>query len=176
MAEFIKSIDYVIKNEGGFVDGHAIGDPGGATNFGITEHMLSFKRGVYCTPDDVKNLKLDEAEVVYFVCFWMPLKLTEVFNQAIGTAIFDIAVNIGMSRAVRFSQIACCIAGYPISADSKMGPETRDVLSKIPAKDFIPHFAQQVSIYYMDLVAKNPHLQKFLHGWLNRAERLKTLI
>jgi lysozyme family protein len=72
----------------------------------MTDEMIGF---LSLKLNEARRSFRAEAEVVYFVFFWMPLKLTEVFNQAIATAIFDMAVNMGMSRAVRFSQIALAL-------------------------------------------------------------------
>jgi type VI secretion system secreted protein VgrG len=174
VANFINAIDYVLQNEGGFVDDPS--DSGGATNFGITEETLSRKRGSHATREDIKSLTRDEAKQVYYAFWWTPLQLSSVQNEAIATAILDMSVNMGLSVVVRFAQISCCVCGKPVTVDNKMGEATVKALNEVVTKDWFEAFEDQVSSHYENIAKKNPKDQKFLKGWLARAQRLYDLI
>lgn len=169
MASFDESIVYVLQNEGGFVDNP--NDIGAATNFGITLHILSIFRKTQCTIDDIKNLGKDEASLIYKNIFWLPMKLDQVIDNSIATAIFDIAVNNGPHFSIVTSQIIC-----DVKADGAMGPETIAAINSKSPSMFIATFQSAVANHYEQIAATNPSQAVFLKGWLNRSERLTTLV
>ena len=68
MADFIAAFKTVIGNEGGYVNNSS--DRGGPTNFGITMKTLQDYRKKSVTIDDVKCLKIEEAQAIYKKFFW----------------------------------------------------------------------------------------------------------
>lgn len=64
MASFEKALAYIKPNEGGFTDNKD--DPGGRTNFGITQKTLnSYSKAGVNLPLDVKDLTWEQAEMIF---------------------------------------------------------------------------------------------------------------
>lgn len=164
------SVDYTLKNEGGFVNNPR--DPGGATNWGITAVSLAAFRNNAVTTDDVKALQHEEAYEIYHRNFWKPLKLGYVNSPKICTAVFDIAVNRGISAAVKYAQEAT-----KMTIDDNLGEKTLAALNGISDMNFIVRFATIVQHGYVELALEKPEQRLgFLPGWSARAMRLLTLI
>lgn len=169
MTNFDHAIEYILENEGGYACEPY--DPGGATNFGISIHMLATARKTAVTIDDVKDLTLDEAKQIYKTYFWNELKLEEI-PLSIGTAIFDMAVNMGQGKATMCAQLALGNS----SVDGILGKRTLDQLKFVDRFEFLYAFIGQIQDFYCNIVIKNPKEIVFLKGWIRRSTRLMTLI
>jgi lysozyme family protein len=156
MAEFQKAIDYVLANEGGYVNNPS--DPGGETNFGISKRAYPFL--------DIKNLTREEAAVIYQRDYW---KFDGISSQRIATKVFDEYVNSEL-HAIRVAQLAL---GYlqagPIVADGKYGPETESFLNAVDEEKFMDEYKARLCKMYCDDGIANPGEMGDLMGWLRRA-------
>lgn len=100
-----RSIDFVLRWEGGYVDNPA--DPGGATNMGIT--MNTYTRWCQAhgqpspTKDDLRNLTSEEAKQIYFEWYWLPSH-SDSMVWPLCLANFDTAVNAGVGRSEEMLQ------------------------------------------------------------------------
>lgn len=166
---FDQAIQYVLQNEGGFIDNPH--DSGKATNFGITIEMLAVFRGGGVTREDVKALTLNEAKMIYRKYFWDQLKL-ESLPQVYATALLDMSVNMGEKKAVEICQKAL----GSTSCDGILGPQTVSALLHTDPKEFIFNYVSGLQDHYVDLVLYNPSEACFLKGWIRRALRLFHLI
>lgn len=173
MAQFEKSISYVLANEGGWSD-----DPNDVpTNFGITQNTLCQWRGKPVGPEDVRNLSLAEAQRIYNFWYWNPLSLNSCKSQNVATAIFDIGVNQGLHAAAMSAQIIVNDhAGVKIKVDGMLGPISMQGINMVAANLFIEEFEKQTVEAYNEIVERNPGKQIYLHGWLNRARKLLSLL
>lgn len=185
MANLFDALEYVLENEGGFSN-HP-NDRGGATKYGITSVLLSAYLQRVATLEDVQNLDEERAQAIYEKEFWNPLRLSEVDDQMIATAIFDIAVNMGPVQAMKLTQAAIndvCVDdalinkyGPPgVGVDGKMGDETLRYLNSLSRDHFIKVLRVKMLAKYSDIVAKIPEQRVFLNGWTKRADRLLTLV
>ena len=95
-ANFTTCLALTLKWEGGFCDNPK--DPGGATNFGITEATLSACRVHVTSRAAVKNLTKDEAAQIYWTHYWQPIN-GDSLPLGVAMVAFDIAVNMGIGRA-----------------------------------------------------------------------------
>lgn len=188
----------VLSTEGGFVDDPT--DRGGTTNFGISLRFLkaegAFDRDGDGAADfdldmdgdidghDVRLLTRGDAVFIYLVCFWQPYEC-ESFARPIGEMLFDQAVNGGglaarkiLQRAVNQCLVQAGSSRRALAIDGRIGPATRQAIEWIlerPAAGMpalIAEFRHQVRERYRAIVANNPSQQRFLRGWLARAERL----
>jgi len=174
MAKLEDCIEYLFSNEGGYSD---LGpDKGGPTKFGITQTDLSQYLKRPCSADDIKNLDRPTATRIYEEFYWIPMDLNSINSTEKATAIFDIGVNCGSHTAIRYAQFSCNGHGALIEVDGYMGPITLNAINSIGISDFILAFYEEVVEGYNDIVKRNPSQEIFLKGWLNRAERLKSLI
>ena len=171
MSDFNDAIPVVLRHEGGFVDNP--NDPGGATDFGISLRWLQSK-GLLAeleaedkTQDEVmaiRSMTKEQAMGYYKAYFWDPPKYQNLNAQSIATKLFDSAVNMGASRAHKLLQ--GCL-GLP--QDGILGPKTFAEANAMSPSVLVVKYQTAQAQFYRDLVAKNPKLEEFLTGWLNRA-------
>lgn len=125
---FDKAIEFTLKWEGGYVDDPD--DPGGETFFGISKKAY---------PNvDIKNLTVSKAKKIYYKDYWIAAGCNNLPTPE-NIALFDTAVNIGVSKAIKIREEA---------------ENWQDIL------------LARVS-YYVKLAEKK-WARKYLRGWLNR--------
>ena len=118
-----QALRHLLGNEGGFVDHPK--DPGGATNFGITQRVAR-ARGYQ---GDMRNLPLATALAIYEKDYWAPIKADQL-PEHLRFHVFDAAVNSGPGQAIKWLQRA---AG--VTQDGVIGPRTLSAASMVtPAK------------------------------------------
>jgi lysozyme family protein len=173
MSLFELSIPTVLRHEGGF--NNVSGDPGGATNFGVSLRWLR-AQGLLeeleheegdVTHDEIQAIKLmtvAEAEAFYQRFWWDAYKYGTIIPQAVATKIFDMSVNLGAPRAHRMVQKA-----LQLDQDGILGPKSMAELNTMSSLTVIISLQNTQAQFYRDLVTANPARQKFLQGWLNRA-------
>jgi lysozyme family protein len=161
VSDFETAIGYLLSNEGAYVDN--VHDSGGSTNFGITQHLLSFYRCTGVTTDDVKNMSIDEAKAIYKKYLWDHLGLSGL-DQSVATALLDIAANMGEHTMTTLAQEAL---GFGIT-DGILGPITKNGLNVIGSRKFLAIFIGKIVDHYCEII--------FLKGWLRRATKLSTLL
>ena len=172
MSDFQRSVDFVLKEEGGFVDNPD--DRGGPTNFGITQETLEDFLGKSVTLEDVKNLPVETAKDIYHRNYWDQLHLDDIGDNALATVCFSLAVLKGVPTVVRAIQQAC---GVPV--DGRMGARTlqafrgnASVRAAVLAKQIIFMAQRQCA----ELVVADPTQLKFLLGWMDRMQNLLGLV
>jgi lysozyme family protein len=169
MAMFELAIPIVLRHEGGYVN--AEGDPGGATNFGISLRWLK-EQGLAgdinhdgdVDINDIKAMTVDDAKAIYRTYWWDKYGYGNILAQAVANKVFDMAVNLGAPRAHKMVQQA-----LDLPQDGILGPESLNGLNTQPSLQLILSLQNIQAQFYRDLVASNPARQKFLNGWLNRA-------
>lgn len=116
MANFKLAFDKVVLHEGGYVNNP--NDKGGETFMGITRkyHSTSPLWKIiddYKTKYSTRNLTAalkKNSEVINYVCniykigYWDKFNLDKLASQSVANEIFDTAVNMGISKAVRLTQ------------------------------------------------------------------------
>jgi len=158
LADFDKAFEFLIKHEGGYVSDPD--DPGGETKYGISKRSY---------PNlDIKNLTLEQAKEIYRRDWWDKMGLDEVEDQAVATKLFDIAVNVGLRRAVRLMQMAINRAGGTLKVDGVIGPKTRAAINNHPNKRHVLAEFMLMCVRYYCSIARGSKT-KFLAGWLKRA-------
>jgi len=118
-----KALRHLLGNEGGFVDHPS--DPGGATNFGITERVAR----AHGYMGDMRDLPLSMAIGIYRSDYWAPIKADQL-PEELRFHVFDAAVNSGPVQAVKWLQRSAGVA-----EDGVIGPRTLSAASMVtPAK------------------------------------------
>jgi len=107
---FGRCLALTFAQEGGYSD-HPL-DPGGATNFGVTQATLSKARGRAVTKAEVRALSRDEAAAIYRQLYWAPIGGDDL-PSGVDVAVFDHAVNSGPAAALRTLRAAL---GLPLAA------------------------------------------------------------
>lgn len=151
-----------MKWEGGGKLHNISGDTGGQTIWGIAynknkQHFQSLQ--------DHANTTEEEAAAFAFVEYYLPLKPSLIPKNTKLYA-FDVSYNMGLSRAKK--HIQQCIG---VTADGIFGKKTEASLNKL-SLDCLHRLRID---FYNDLVKRIPTNNKFLKGWLNRANDVYKL-
>lgn len=143
-----QALKHLLGNEGGYVDHPK--DPGGATNFGITERVAR-SRGYL---GDMRNFPLSLALKIYQADYWDRIKADQLPDQ-LRFHVFDAAVNSGPSQAIRWLQRA---AG--VTQDGLIGPQTISAASRVTPAQY-----SAIRLRFMTDLATWPTFGK---GWARR--------
>lgn len=141
--DFNTALARVLSYEGGYVNNPA--DPGGATNYGVTQKVFDAWRAAHGQPaTSVRNITAADVKSIYFRNYWLASGADKL-PMPLALVHFDAAVNTGVGQAGRFLA----------KAD---GDSTRYLAIR---RDF-----------YKDLAVSKPALAQFLPGWLKRVQSL----
>ena len=167
---------HILAVEGGYVNNKA--DPGGATNFGVTQRTLtSARRSIASLPEDVKDLTAEQALMIYEALYWRPARCDKLPSPA-DLVVFDGAVNCGVRQGVKFLQDALNLYGCGLATDGIIGPVTLSALSSVEnMRVLCAVVLWRRVLYYLSLANDKPTMRAFLRGWLNRLAKLwQTLL
>jgi len=157
MSNFDEAIGFVLANEGGLSNDPA--DPGGLTNFGISQKQYPAL--------DIRNLTREDAVQIYQDDYWNKFQYGDITSQRVATKLFDAAVNMGPVRAVRLLQLALgSVQAGPVVADGVLGTQTVAAVNAADESSLMDEFKAQLAKYYCDLGKP-----EFMLGWLRRACR-----
>jgi lysozyme family protein len=161
-ANFFKSLEMVLKHEGGFVDHPE--DPGGATNKGITHKTYAdFLGRPLEDVSELKNIPDEHVQMIYKNGYWDRIKGDEL-PSGVDFSTFDWAVNSGPGRAAKALQKAVMVA-----QDGAIGPMTLGAVAEYTPEDIIESIAQQREEFYRALRT----FDTFGKGWLRRNEETR---
>ncbi len=136
---------------------------------------------------DIRQLTRGDAKFLYQRCFWNVLDADRL-PKPIGEMLFDQAVNGGISAARKLLQRAInhslmsapkgLNAPAPLKVDGRFGDASQAAMNWVlrnPAlgvSALTEDFRSAVRERYRDIVRRYPSQNRFLRGWLARAERL----
>lgn len=183
MAEFSAAVDFVLSNEGGFVDSPS--DAGGATNFGISLRFLRDipggrlrKYGIFYDDmniDIVKNLTVDQAKLIYQGEFWDTEPFGSISKQSVVNYVFDCCVLHGTYQGIMILQHALW-ATYQrkdqIKADGKLGNETLVYEGRADEKTLISSLMACRDGFIRICASHRIENMEFFDGWLNRCYKI----
>jgi lysozyme family protein len=174
MSNFERAFAFTVGNEGGYVNNP--NDIGGPTKYGITISTLSSWLNRKASADDVKNMPLSTAHVIYETRYWKPVGCDRIESPEIAICMFDFCVLRGAYIPSLYAQTICNHFGGSLVTDGKIGPKSIEAINCLSPKEFIPDFSAMAEEGFREIVRNNPSQQVFLQGWINRAHRLLTLI
>jgi lysozyme family protein len=161
----------VVALEGGYVD-HP-NDPGGATNWGITERVAR-QNGF---TGEMRDLTKGQAKDIYerqYVARPGFLPLVEI-DPAVAEEVVDTGVNMGPARPTRFFRQAVnevCRTSLPVASTLdgvavKAWADCRANLGPRACVRMLDSLDRQQRAEYDRLVRVNPKLKVFHRGWVN---------
>jgi len=161
LSNFPASLALVLKAEGGFVNHPR--DPGGMTNLGVTRNVWRewVKRDV--DEAEMRSLTPEKVMPLYKTKYWDACKCDEL-PLGVDYAVFDFAVNAGVSRASKTMQTALGTA-----ADGIVGPATIGVAVNADPDHFLEKFSAAKEHFYRGLQT----FDVFGKGWLRRVSEVK---
>ncbi len=159
---FLLAMVRVFRNEGGYVNDPD--DAGKETKYGIS-------KAVY--PNlDIKNLTQDQARDIYYRDWWCHFHYDQFTNSDLAVKVFDTAVNLGGARANKILQRCLNSNGFPnMKDDGDLGPVSIQAINVCDGPTILSVYRQAQANYYRAVVAAHPKDQKFLDGWLARANQ-----
>lgn len=160
-SNFERALSLVLVHEGGYVDHPS--DPGGATNLGITIGTLKAWRGKPVSKADVKALTKAEAGLIYRRNYWDQVRGDEL-PTGLDYAVFDFAVNSGVSRAVKYLQ-----ASLGVAQDGKLGPVTLTEATRSDTAEVIDDLCDR-RLAYLKRLKTWPTFGK---GWTRRVSGVR---
>ena len=158
--KFEDAVKIVLMREGGYVNHPQ--DPGGETNFGITAAVA--RENGYTGP--MKEIPLEKVKQIYKAKYWDRCKCDDLPAPA-RLAVFDAAVNSGVSASVKFLQ-----AALGVTVDGLLGPATLEKASKVDGFAL----AVKCSTARITFLTNLPTFATFGKGWVRRvAENLNEV-
>lgn len=152
---FLEAVEHILELEGGFI-AHPK-DPGGSTNFGISQKSY---------PNlDIKNLTKSEAIKIYLRDYWLPLRLDEL-PEVLRLCLFDCAINQGTNVAIKFLQ-----ASVGTVVDGKIGPMTINAVKSKDATKILINILKGRQTHYTKLSTWDT----FGKGWSKRLLHITIL-
>ena len=143
-------------------------DAGGATCYGVT--FNEFKKFNFdndhdgkITVNDLKLITEDQYEHILKVDYWDEFKGDLIHNQSVCNICVDFLYNAGTYAKILAQKI------LNLEQDGDIGPISIAAINNANQKDFFNKYKQGRIDYYINLVKEKPSDQKYLHGWLNRA-------
>lgn len=152
MGDFIRCIDLILAEEGGYVN-HP-NDPGGETNFGISQRAYPHL--------NIKTLTRADAIEIYWRDYWTPI-YGDHFPDALALLLLDSAVNQGITTAVRLLQQA-----LKVPVDGLPGPVTQSAARHAALPGLLIDFCAERAYRYQGLRQSDT----FGRGWYRRLFRV----
>ncbi|RDU51775.1 hypothetical protein CQA37_09365 [Helicobacter sp. MIT 99-10781] len=179
MADFKIAKAKTLKWEGGYCN--VEGDKGGETIFGIARNMhpdlklwnivddykktvAPFDKSKYAELEKLclGNVQfVEQMENFYKKEFWDKIKGDEIQSQDSANAIFDFAVNSGVTRATKYAQ-----STLSVYSDGVFGAQTLEKLNSVGVA-FCNHYCDNRASFFKEIAQKGENA-KFLKGWLRR--------
>jgi lysozyme family protein len=153
---FEAAVEKVLAHEGGYVNDPD--DPGGETNFGISKRTY---------PNfHIRSLTRDQAKEIYYRDWWQFYGYGMIANDAIAAKVFDLAVNMGASRAHKLLQKAVNkTSPSGLAVDGKLGMLSLAAINDHPYAEHLLDALKLTAVeYYLGL-----NKSKYLAGWVRRA-------
>lgn len=177
MSEFDLAIDFVLRNEGGFVNDP--NDPGGATSYGISLRWLKTvgQLDADITGDgqidleDIRELTKEKAKLLYKKYWWDKYGYEKINDQSVANKILDMSINMGAVQAHKIAQRALfSINGYNcIKVDGIIGLNTLTEINDAISLIYLAALKSEMAGFYRELIATKKQFEIYRNGWLKRA-------
>jgi lysozyme family protein len=154
-------IDEVMGAEGGYQNG--ANDHGGETKYGISKRSYPHL--------DIPNITQDMARDIFKKDFFDKISGDKLFEKNAGAAahLADIAFNSGPGKA---AQMLSDVLGIP-----RQKRITQEMIDMIPGDEsIVKKLSARRSDFYNSLAANDPINSRNLRGWMNRLDRINTLV
>lgn len=150
---------FIFEWEGGYDNDPD--DPGGETKYGIDKRSHP--------NEDIKNLTKARASEIYFDSYWSD-SLCDAMPALVGEVVMNIAVNAGPARAAKWLQ-----AAVGATVDGDIGPKTIAAAGAFGSPRQLANILLDRTEAHYRSIARG-RLAKFLRGWLNRNNALRTWV
>ena len=162
---FDKCLELMLKHEGGYV--HHELDPGGRTNLGVTQRVWEEWTGHEVDEKQMRALTPELVAPLYKRKYWDAVRADDLVS-GVDYAVFDVAVNSGAGRAIKFLQ--SCVG---VDADGGFGPRT---LAAVKVAEQDP--ARLIELYSarrLEFLQSLRTFPTFGRGWSRRVAEVKQV-
>lgn len=160
-SNFDAALKLVLKHEGGWADHPK--DPGGATMKGITIAVYRANINPKGTKEDLRKITDAQVAQIYRTQYWDKVRGDDL-PSGVDYAVFDYAVNSGVSRASKHLQ---AVVGK--RQDGKIGPETLAATKAMLAQTVINNLCDKRMVFLRNL----PTFPTFGKGWTARVSGVR---
>jgi lysozyme family protein len=153
----------MLAHEGGYV--HHEKDPGGMTNLGVTARVWEEWLGRPVSEKEMRALTPTMVKPLYKRKYWDAVRGDELVS-GVDYAVFDVAVNSGPGRAIKFLQ--SCVG---VDADGGFGPRT---LAAVKVAEQDPK--RLIELYCakrLEFLQSLKTFETFGKGWSRRVAEVK---
>ena len=171
---FNQCIEPVLEHEGELSIDKT--DLGLITRWGISLKFLK-DEGIDINADglvndkDILGLTKERAKELYWAYFWNRFKYNRIVHIEVAEKLLDMGVNLGSITAHKLLQQALNnFPGYPLEVDGVLGPKTIERANSIDRHRLRVALKDRCRMRYMELIQRNPNLEKYRLGWLRRSE------
>lgn len=159
---FDKCFARVLQEEGGYVNDPR--DPGGRTNMGVTQRNWEAYLMRSVSETEMRKLTAEQVKPFYKKQYWDKIKGDEL-PPGVDYAVFDLAVNSGVSRAAKCLQE---IVGTPV--DGVIGLRTLAAVAAHTPRQIIDALCDA----RLQFLRKLATFETYGKGWTLRVGRVKT--
>lgn len=154
MAEFSNAVVKILGNEGG--ESNHKHDKGGFSKYGISSRAYPHL--------NIETLTIEQAEEVYKKDYWNVLKGDRIYSQMVANYLMDIAVNMGVVRAIKMIQEV-----IGVKKDGIVGIITIGAINVHDENVIISELALKRIRKYRNICIKDKTQKVFFFGWIDRA-------
>lgn len=159
---FDAALKLALKHEGGWADHPK--DPGGATMKGITIAVYRANINPKGTKEDLRKITDAQVAHIYRTQYWDKVRGDDL-PSGVDYAVFDYAVNSGVSRASKHLQ---AVVGK--RQDGKIGPETLAATKAMLAQTVINNLCDKRMVFLRGLKT----FATFGKGWTTRVSGVRA--
>jgi lysozyme family protein len=163
-SNFDKCLALMLTHEGGFVNHPQ--DPGGMTNLGVTKRVWEEWTGHEVDEKQMRALTPELVAPLYKRKYWDACRSDDLVS-GVDYAVFDVAVNSGAGRAIKFLQ--SCVG---VDADGGFGPRT---LAAVKVAEQDPE--RLIELYCakrLEFLQALKTFETFGKGWSRRVAEVKA--
>ena len=153
----------MLAHEGGYVDHPQ--DPGGRTNLGVTQRVWEEWLGRPVSEKEMRALTPMMVKPLYKRKYWDACRADDLV-AGVDYAVFDVAVNSGPGRAVKFLQ--SCV---DVTIDGGFGPATLAAVKK--AEENPTRLIELYCAKRLEFLQSLRTFETFGKGWSRRVQEVK---
>ena len=162
-SNFETCLALMLAHEGGYV--HHEKDPGGRTNHGVTQRVWEEWVGHEVDEKQMRALTPEVVAPLYKRKYWDAVRADDLV-AGVDYVVFDVAVNSGPGRAVKFLQ--SCVG---VTADGGFGPATLAAVKK--AEEDPARLIELYCAKRLEFLQSLKTFETFGKGWSRRVQEVK---
>jgi lysozyme family protein len=162
-SNFEPCLALMLAHEGGYV--HHEKDPGGRTNLGVTQRVWEEWVGHEVDEKQMRALTPETVAPLYKRKYWDAIRADDLV-AGVDYVVFDVAVNSGPGRAVKFLQ--SCVG---VTADGGFGPATLAAVEK--AEEDPTRLIEMYCAKRLEFLQSLKTFETFGKGWSRRVQEVK---